>query len=203
MLLSLYKSNPSTERAEFVLDKLENISDQMQTTFDDLHAVLRLNQDQEIQKEQVALSTLLEAELQALAPQIEAAQAKIEIDLQVEHLYFAKVYLQSILHNLISNALKYKHPERTPEIQVRSYQNQKGTFLIVSDNGIGINLNKHGKKLFGLYKTFHRHPEAKGMGLYLVKTQIESMGGTIQVESEEGKGTTFIIKLSQTGKAND
>jgi signal transduction histidine kinase len=65
--------------------------------------------------------------------------------------------------------------------------------LLVKDNGLGIDMDRFGDKLFGLHKTFHDHHEAKGVGLFLTKTQIETMGGRITAESEVDKGTTFII----------
>jgi len=68
--------------------------------------------------------------------------------------------------------------------------------LVIQDNGLGINLNKHGEKLFGMYKTFHQHPNARGIGLFMTKSQIESMGGTIEVESQVNVGTTFKINFS-------
>jgi len=69
--------------------------------------------------------------------------------------------------------------------------------LTIADNGIGINLEKYGKDLFGMYKTFHGNTDAQGIGLYISKFQIESMGGKVQVESEENIGSKFIIHLKQ------
>ena len=67
--------------------------------------------------------------------------------------------------------------------------------LKVTDNGQGIDMAKHGHKLFGLHKTFHHHKDARGVGLFLVKTQVEALGGTIHAESEPGIGTTFIVSF--------
>jgi len=95
--------------------------------------------------------------------------------------------------NLISNAIKYKSPERTPEIVIKSDYIDGETILTVQDNGLGIDLTRHAKNLFGLRKTFHRHAEAKGLGLFITKTQIEAMGGEIRAESAVDVGTTFTI----------
>ena len=82
-----------------------------------------------------------------------------------------------------------------PIIKVKGYEEEGRIFFEISDNGQGIDLEKHGKKLFGMYNTFHGNENAKGIGLFITKNQIESMGGTIDVESEIGKGTTFRIRL--------
>jgi signal transduction histidine kinase len=67
--------------------------------------------------------------------------------------------------------------------------------MSVTDNGLGIDIERHADKLFGLNKTFHRHKDAKGVGLYLTKTQVVAMGGIIYIESEVGVGSNFIIKF--------
>jgi PAS domain S-box-containing protein len=108
--------------------------------------------------------------------------------------YSIKRYLQSILLKLVANAIKY-HDSRVPEITIKSF-NQNGHFeLLVKDNGMGIDLNKHQDKIFNLYQRFHNHVEGKGFGLYMVKTQVESLGGSIEVESTPGVGTAFKILL--------
>jgi signal transduction histidine kinase len=96
---------------------------------------------------------------------------------------------------LLSNALKYSSPKRKPEIRVITSKVETGLELRVHDNGLGIDLAKHGNKLFGLHKTFHTHKDAKGVGLFLVKTQVEALGGSIKAESEIDRGTTFIVNF--------
>lgn len=102
-------------------------------------------------------------------------------------------YLDSILMNLISNALKYRHPDRPPVITIRSEMRDNFLCLRVTDNGIGIDLNQYRQKLFTMYSRFHTHVEGKGLGLYLVKTQCEALGGKIEVTSQVGEGTTFTV----------
>jgi signal transduction histidine kinase len=110
-------------------------------------------------------------------------------------------YLDSILLNLISNALKYSSPDRQPIIHIECKAlpgNAEGHqwALSIKDNGLGIDLKNNGHKLFGMYKTFHGNADAKGIGLFITKNQIESMGGSISVESAPNEGTTFIIKIA-------
>jgi signal transduction histidine kinase len=97
------------------------------------------------------------------------------------------------LYNFISNAIRYSHPERNPEITITF--SKKSNSLSIKDNGIGIDLKKNGSKLFGMYKTFTNNPESKGIGLFITKNQVEAMGGKIEVKSELNIGTTFIIYL--------
>jgi signal transduction histidine kinase len=103
--------------------------------------------------------------------------------------------LESIFQNLLSNAIKYRAPNRKAKIHFETNVRNEAVELRVTDNGQGIDLKKFGDKLFGLHRTFHNHDEARGVGLFLIKTQIESMGGSISAESQVGKGTTFIIQF--------
>ena len=106
-------------------------------------------------------------------------------------------YLDSILMNFITNAVKYRHPERAPKVLLSVERLDGYAILSITDNGLGINLDKYGEKLFGMYKTFHDNAEARGIGLYITKNQIEAMNGKVDVSSEEGIGTTFYIYFSE------
>lgn len=110
---------------------------------------------------------------------------------QAHKVLFVDVYMKSILYNFISNGIKYAHPDRKPEILLKT--RKEGSFVVLSigDNGLGIDLEKHQSKIFGLYQRFHLHKEGKGIGLYLCKTQLEALGGRIIVESIPNEGTTF------------
>ncbi|MEO6348820.1 MAG: ATP-binding protein, partial [Aquaticitalea sp.] len=92
---------------------------------------------------------------------------------------------------------KYSHPDRTPVISIDSIIKDEKITISVSDNGIGIDLDKYGKDIFGLYKTFHTNKSAEGIGLYITKNQVESLGAEIQVKSKVNEGTTMIISTKQ------
>ena len=96
-----------------------------------------------------------------------------------------------------TNGIKNKDPGRDPVIELRALKSNDGTVLSISDNGIGIDMDKYGDKLFGMYKTFHNNPDARGIGLYITKNQIEAMQGKISVTSEVGKGSTFNIYFNE------
>lgn len=99
--------------------------------------------------------------------------------------------MESIFYNLISNAIKYRHPDQRPYIRIKSDLNGDYVQINVAGNGLGIDLKAHKNNLFSLHKRFHYHVDGKGLGLYLVKTQLEALGGKIDVRSMEGEGSVF------------
>ena len=108
---------------------------------------------------------------------------------------FSSVHMVSIMLNLVTNAIKYRSPDREPEIHLRSYVKGKFTYLEIADNGIGIDLNRHTDKIFGLFQRFHDNPDSKGLGLFIINSIVIENGGKIDVESEVGKGTKFIVSF--------
>ncbi len=106
-----------------------------------------------------------------------------------------KPYIQSILMNLVSNAIKYRHPDRSPVIAIHSEVRDGQFYLTIQDNGLGMDLNVYKEKLFMLYSRFHLHVEGKGIGLFLVKTQVSSLGGKIDVVSRPDEGTCFCLSF--------
>ncbi|MEI9917561.1 MAG: ATP-binding protein [Bacteroidota bacterium] len=111
---------------------------------------------------------------------------------EVKSILTLRSFLQSIFYNLISNSIKYKQPNTDLVIRIVSHTIDDGVKLVFTDNGLGIDLTKDGSKVFGLYRRFHtKHAEGKGMGLFMVKTQVETPGGGISIRSEVNKGTQF------------
>jgi signal transduction histidine kinase len=138
--------------------------------------------------------------IKMLEKEIDETNATITKDFsEAQVVYAVAPYVESILYNLISNAIKYRDPARTPFITLKTNLEQDFVCLIISDNGLGINLGKYKQNMFTLYKRFHTHMEGKGLGLYLVKTQIIALGGKIDVESELDKGTTFKVYFKYHG----
>ena len=105
------------------------------------------------------------------------------------------VAVVTVVVNLVGNAIKYKSEDRELELFIESDIKEGRIVLTFKDNGLGIDLKRHGHKLFGLNKVFHRHPDAKGVGLFMTKTQIEAMGGTISASSKVNVGTAFNINF--------
>ena len=111
-------------------------------------------------------------------------------------MFTVKSYMYSIFYNLISNSIKYRRPDVPLVVDIRSRKNYNSVELIFSDNGVGIDLEKKGSQVFGLYRRFHTDlSEGKGMGLFMVKTHVETLGGKISIKSEVNKGTEFTIRF--------
>ena len=144
----------------------------------------------------VDLSEELQNVISNLNREIIETGADIQADFSAfNKIHSVKSYINSILYNLISNALKYRHPIRKPVIVLKTICQGNSLTLLVSDNGLGIDHDAHGIHIFKLYKRFHNHVEGKGMGLYMVKTQVEALGGSIESSGEIDKGLEFRIKL--------
>ncbi|MBL7846943.1 MAG: hypothetical protein JNL40_05710 [Cyclobacteriaceae bacterium] len=132
----------------------------------------------------------------SLERELNETGARLDTDFtEVAVIHTVRPLMDSILMNLISNAIKYRHPERPPVISIRSSREEGEVCLSVSDNGLGIDMDTYGDKLFTLYGRFHSHVDGKGLGLYLVKTHVMAMGGRIEVVSTPGEGTTFRLHL--------
>jgi len=130
----------------------------------------------------------------ALNFKLDDEKAQFNIDFsQCESIIYVPAYLESIMLNLVTNAIKYKHPKREPVISLRTFIQNDRICLQVSDNGLGIDLQAHGNRLFKMNQTFHHNADARGIGLYITKNQIENLGGSIQVNSIVNEGTTFTI----------
>ncbi|WP_395047986.1 ATP-binding protein [Flavobacterium sp.] len=194
-LLNLLKEETDDDMRNMFIQKIDIAFENLSTTVTDLTNAVRIRQDTEIPKEELFFQDIVSRHIINLEMQIKETASTIAYDFNAcEKINYPKVYLESIFLNLLTNAIKYRSPKRAPQIIFKSYIDKDGMIsLTCEDNGTGINLQKHGAKLFGLNKTFHEHPDAKGTGLFITKNQIETMGGTIFAESEVDKGTKFII----------
>ncbi|MCC9165600.1 ATP-binding protein [Pontibacter harenae] len=196
-LHAMYEAEPNEETRTEVMQMIAVVTGNMSATIDDLNTILRTSINHTNTTEVVDLEEVIEKEKQNLNATLKETQAVIQTDLQVNEILLPKVYVESIFHNLLSNALKYRSETGKPIIEIKTWADEENFYLTVKDNGLGMDLEKVGNKLFGLYKTFHRNKDSKGLGLYLTKTQIESLGGKIEVESEPNKGATFMVKFSR------
>jgi PAS domain S-box-containing protein len=193
-LIGLLNKYSSVEDYSMVFDKLKNLAKNLSETMNELMDTLKVKTNTDIQKVEIRFKDLLDKVIQSLEGEMMQVGAHITYNFNdAPKVLFAKAYLESIFQNLLTNAIKYRSPNRAPEIYIESLIQNGRVQLRVRDNGLGIDLERFGDKLFGLHKTFHEHKEAKGVGLFLTKTQIEALNGTIGVESEVDKGTTFII----------
>ena len=168
----------------------------LDTVIKDLNYVLQVKKDAPGRlKEPVDIQLLVDEITQSINHLVVQEQMVFECELEVHQAYTVRGYLYNIFYNLILNSLKYRRPNLPPCLQIKTYLTGNHLNLVFKDNGKGMDLRKYGSQLFGLYKRFDLEVEGKGMGLFMVKTQIEDLGGSIQVESELEKGTTFHIIL--------
>lgn len=178
-----------------VLDKLQLSAEDLDTIIFDLNGILDIKKGVHSSYEEVNIPERLEKVRSVLKDKIRETNTRITQDLKVERCFAIPAYIESIFYNLISNGIKYRAPERDPEIHISSFLDGDKLKLIVKDNGLGIDLDRLKEKVFSLYQRFHSHVEGKGLGLFLVKTQVEALNGTIEVESTVGTGTKFIITI--------
>lgn len=184
------------EEREDMLAGLSASVIKLNTVILDLNTILQLKRNVSENKETVSFSHLIKNIHISLSNQIKADRVEIRTDfMEIDKILTLKSYLYSVFYNLITNSIKYKQPDQNPVISIKSIKFPDKIELHYSDNGMGIDLTKKGSQVFGLYKRFHNHKEGKGMGLFMTKTQVESLGGKISIESEVNKGTKFVIQL--------
>lgn len=196
-ILDLHINAKSESERNEMINYLKDISNGFSSTINDLNKIVRLQNEEGASLEPVNLYSYIQKVLQILQVEIKSHHAIIENKVNKEIRILANpAYMESILLNLLTNALKYKYRDRVPFIELNSYLEGAKTVVTIKDNGVGINLEKYGSSLFGMYKTFHGSSNAEGIGLYITKYQVERMGGQIKVESEENVGTTFSIYIN-------
>lgn len=197
MLVEFIEESSSEVERKVYIDKLKPVIEGLSETFDELVESIQIQQDSEIKSERIDIEESFGKMIAGFEGQIAVSDASVEADFsQARTLYYPPKYWSSILHNLISNALKYRSPERRLKIFLKTTRSQKKVLLTVRDNGLGIDLKKHQSNLFKIRKVFHRHPDAKGFGLYITKTQVEAMKGRIWVESTPDVGSTFFVEFN-------
>lgn len=197
-LAEFLEENDNEQDRNFLLPKVKTTSISILNTLNDLRDFLEIQLDQKKQTEPVNIKKSLEQSLQMLESQIKETSAVINVNLAAESVWFPKVYLDSVFYNLLSNALKYRHPNRGVTINITSQHTAEYLMLTVADNGIGVDLKKHGNDIFRYKKIFHKGYDSNGVGLFLTRTQIEAFNGHINIESKVNEGTTFYIYFQKS-----
>jgi len=184
------------EDEKILMTGLESSVSRLDEVINDLNYILQLNSKGQQNKEWVKLSELINDIRSSISSEIINEQVNFILNFSaIDEVLTLKVYLYSIFYNLIINSIKYRRPDLPPEITITSFKSEDNITILVKDNGLGIDLPKRHDEVFGLYKRFHSHVEGKGIGLYMVKKQVESLMGSITVESEVNKGTEFKIQF--------
>jgi PAS domain S-box-containing protein len=194
MLLDFLVNEKNEEEKDKIVNMLTQASDNLLETLENLNEVVTLSTNTQAKKESVKLRSKI-ANIQGDLSNLTDTNKLIIInDVSKDiNIQIVPAYLDSILMNFITNGVKYKHPDREPIIKFSTEKKGEYTLLNIEDNGLGIDLEKYGRKLFGMYKTFHTNKDSRGIGLYITKNQVEAMRGKIEVESKLGEGTKFKV----------
>jgi len=194
MMVDLLSDEEDEEEKISIMKLLRQNAVNLRETVANLNDVVKTHDGIEEDKKSLCLAAETRKALLNVNCTLTKIGAEVDVDID-ERLYIKHLpaYLESILLNMLTNAIKYRDPQRNLCISIRAEEKETMVLLQIADNGLGIDLNLHGNKVFGMYKTFHSHEEARGIGLYITRNQIEAMGGQIALESEVGKGTTFNI----------
>jgi signal transduction histidine kinase len=193
-LMQMHNDSVLQHEKEQYLSLLQEVIFKIDETLNDLVDVVQIRKDVDMEREELIFAERLQHVKDVLFADIE--KSGIQLTTNFEHapsLEFPRLYLDSILQNLITNAIRYRTLEHRPRLHLRSWRENGHTMLTAEDNGLGIDMERFGHKLFGFRKTFHKNKDAKGIGLFITKTQVEAMGGSIRAESTPGRGTKFII----------
>ena len=184
------------EEVKTIIPKLSMITKSINSLVQDLLTYVRVLNDEKVKIEGINVQQEIDKILCLFIETIDG-DIKINTDLsEWNTVQFSKMYFQSVMQNLISNAIKYRDPNKLSYINITTSYDKGKKILIIEDNGLGVDLNKYGKRIFKLYERFHRNVSGKGMGLFMVKTQLETLNAEIKIESEFGVGTSFIIRFN-------
>ncbi len=201
MSIDLYQQAELPSEQEEAMQLIQQISRSLSETIEDLQKIVAVQVSSQKQTEELDLAIFIEQNLQLLRGEILAKEATIvnhvDSPTWVKHL---PAYLDSIVLNLLSNALKYSDPHRKPVITLFTSRKEGQLRLHIEDNGEGIDLERYGAHLFGLYQKFHGNKDANGVGLFITKNQIETLGGSISVVSEVGKGSIFTVTFASNSE---
>lgn len=197
-LMNIYHLSVEPEERASVFTLMEKSAQSLETVIHDLNKIIDIRKDKFHATEKVSLETEVNLITQSLNVFITEKDVTIRQNFEADEIICIKAYMNSILYNLISNAIQYRSPERSLVIDLSSYRKDDFIAIEVADNGLGIDLVKFRGDLFKLYKRFHTHIEGKGLGLYLVKQQVEKMNGRIEVDSLPGEWTRFTVFIKES-----
>jgi len=194
MLLNFLSDEEDESERKKILKMLVDSSDNLLIAIGHLNEAIEIKENKNTDRQLIGLKEEISKIEQSLLAYLITTKTKLinEVPDKIK-INVIPAYINTILTNVITNAIQYRSDKRESSVKLSATKKGKQTILSITDNGIGIDLDKHGSKLFGMYKTFHSGNESKGIGLYITKSQIEAMNGTVSVSSELDKGTTFKI----------
>lgn len=196
VLLDLFlQEHPELKNNELIEHQLQ-ASNNLKETIAHLNEVVAINTTVLGSMKQLNLHLYIESAMQNVAPAAVAKQVTINNQVGRDVSVAAvEAYLDSIILNLLTNGVKYSSADRVSYININASREGSYILLSIEDNGVGMDMKVIGDKIFGMYKTFHGNSDAKGIGLFITRNQVEAMGGKVICESEQNVGTTFKIYL--------
>jgi signal transduction histidine kinase len=196
-LTNVFRYSRDLKEQNLMVEQVHRASRDLDGILTDLSKIIDIRNELHTMKEWVDLEEEWAIACTVLKDVIKE-QFRIDSDfVTVGKIFTIKAFVQSVFYNLLSNAIKYRDPSRTLHIRVVSKVEGENVVIEVIDNGIGIDLPNVKQSLFKLFKRFHTHVEGRGLGLYLVKSQIESLNGSLQVESVVGEGSIFKVTIPE------
>ncbi len=198
-LLNLYnKEQPEDEENKFIFKKFEESVKILNNTLSDLIDIVAVNKNKFDEKIDINIEETLKDVMESVKEDINKSGIEIKYDFsKCKEVSYPASQFRSILINMLTNAIKYRSQEKKSEVTITSSKEIGFIRLDFRDNGMGLDLKKYGNKLFQMNKRFHAGTEGKGVGLFIIKSQVEAMGGKVMVESEPGMGTTFSIFIKE------
>ncbi|APQ16459.1 PAS domain S-box protein [Maribacter hydrothermalis] len=198
LLLNFLNDETNKIQRNKFMKMLFSASDNLSETIKGLREVVAVNTSVNEEKKNISLIDSVFVVEQNVAGLLKETNGKIINEIPEDTMVKAlPAYLNSILTNCITNSIKYRNPDKNPIIILSIEDEKNYTVLSIEDNGLGIDLEKYGNKIFGLYKTFHRNKESVGIGLYITKNQIEALNGKISVKSTPNQGSTFKVYFNK------
>ncbi|MCU0428527.1 MAG: sensor histidine kinase [Cytophagaceae bacterium] len=192
-LLSIEDDKETHVRKE-IIQRLEKSTHELDSIVKDLSFLLEIDRDLQSGKTVVHIPELFENVLNALEAPLNAEEV-FELHFETKDISSFRPLLYSIFYNLISNSYKFRNPERPLQIALRVWEDKRYYYFSIKDNGLGMDAAKFRRKLFSPYQRFHPQIEGKGIGLFLVKTQVDALGGSMELKSEPNVGTEVTITL--------
>lgn len=192
-LVNFYKLSKTEQERTQIFEMIQKASNKLADVIDDLGNILSIVAVPDSSQVKLDFEEAWNRVKSLLLADITDLNIKFEFSLRALTISYSKTYLDSILLNFLTNSIKYRDQSRQLKIKIDTWTVDGKVWMTYEDNGIGIDLERFGQKIFGYGKTFHVHPEAKGIGLFITKLQIESMGGHIEVDSKVGEWTKFTV----------
>lgn len=194
MSLELLGDTENTTEAKELFNVLQEISKELCSTVQNLCDIVSVKETAKVAKTAIDLEDTFTVIKKRIGSKLSAHNVQLYTDFsEAPTIHYIQSYLESILETLILLAIKHKHPERTPSINIFSLDNENNTTLLFRDNGIGFSTDEEVQKAFDLDHSESADSKTQNVNLFQVKNKIAALGGTISVESTPERGTTFTI----------